>query len=242
MHFDIEKLFDVCPSQMHWIGRLTRMNYEPEMRFLSFLCDRSKVSVDIGAKVGMYAYRMMKHSLYVHAFEPLPLLAGILRKSLKGNICVHEMALSDRNGSVDIRVPRNKWSVVKPGRSTIEAENLLAGFPPENISTIPVKTVTLDEMEISNIGFIKIDVEGHEASVVGGGIDTIGINKPNMIVEVNEAYKEKAMAAVTELLYPHGYKCWVVLDGRLTALHEAGANRLEDKENFIFSTNLCIGG
>ena len=47
----------------------------------------------------------------------------------------------------------------------------------------------LDDIKIKNdIGFIKIDVEGHEKNVIQGGLDTIKKNKPVLLIEIEEKH------------------------------------------------------
>ena len=42
--------------------RLSRANYEREMELLDLLCERDRPGIDIGAKIGMYTYRIRAHS------------------------------------------------------------------------------------------------------------------------------------------------------------------------------------
>lgn len=43
---------------------------------------------------------------------------------------------------------------------------------------------TLDSFNLQDVGWIKIDVEGHEASVVAGAMSTISKFMPKMFIEV----------------------------------------------------------
>ena len=42
----------------------------------------------------------------------------------------------------------------------------------------------LDSYNITNVSIIKIDVEGHEISVLEGALKTINKNKPKIVIEV----------------------------------------------------------
>lgn len=53
---------------------------ERELRLLSHLCDRNRVSLDIGANVGTYTYFMRWYSRRVYAYEPNPELAARLHR------------------------------------------------------------------------------------------------------------------------------------------------------------------
>src|SRR5688500_13553298 len=94
------------PRLTHAMRRLCRANYEPEMTLLDTLCDRSRIGVDVGAKVGMYTYRIRKHAAAVLAFEPQPMLYSMLRVVFDGKGGVVEpYALSNRRGTTTMRVP-----------------------------------------------------------------------------------------------------------------------------------------
>ena len=51
-------------------------------------------------------------------------------------------------------------------------------------SKIQVEIITLDSLNLENVSFIKIDVEGHEPNVINGSLATIQRCKPVMIVEI----------------------------------------------------------
>lgn len=42
---------------------------------------------------------------------------------------------------------------------------------------------TLDSFSLQNVDLIKIDTEGYEFDIIRGGIDTIMLNRPLMVVE-----------------------------------------------------------
>lgn len=48
----------------------------------------------------------------------------------------------------------------------------------------PVEKITLDSLNLNNVSFIKIDVEGNEEEVIEGARKTILRNKPVMVVEI----------------------------------------------------------
>src|SRR5687768_18222096 len=59
------------------VRRLARANYERGMDLLDVLCDPARTSIDVGAKDGMYTYRLLDRSRDVVAFEPGPMHAHI---------------------------------------------------------------------------------------------------------------------------------------------------------------------
>src|ERR1041384_8553199 len=71
---DAPFLYRRMPRLVFLMRRLSRANYEREMELLDLLCDRNRPGIDVGAKIGMYTYRIRRHSSEVIAFEPIPML------------------------------------------------------------------------------------------------------------------------------------------------------------------------
>ncbi|MBK9757265.1 MAG: FkbM family methyltransferase [Nannocystis sp.] len=91
----------------------------------------------------------------------------MLNRVLRSPRCrVESCALSDRPGHTSMRVPFGSYGEVKFGRSTIEASNPLSHDNVAHIQQIQVELRTLDQYDLRGVGFIKIDVEGHEMAVL----------------------------------------------------------------------------
>lgn len=70
------------------------------------------------------------------------------------------------------------------GRSTIEHDNTLEDSDGSARFEIAVPARRLDDYEMDAVGFIKIDVEGHELAVLRGGSETIRRCLPSMLIEI----------------------------------------------------------
>ncbi len=226
------------PRLMFWWRRVRRVNYEPEMKLLDLLCARDRTSVDVGAKLGMYTYRLLRHSRDVVAFEPIPLLSRMLTTVFSGRaVRIEPRALSDAAGQVTMRIPYGSNGEVKLGRSTIEAANALAHDDVARIEEIEVEVTTLDACAVADVGFIKIDVEGHELAVLRGATRTISRDRPTLLIEANDRHHPGAVANVRELLTGLGYRGMVLVGRRLRTLDSMGDPELlheQALENFIF--------
>ena len=164
------------------------------MSLLHILCRPDMTSIDVGAKFGMYTYRLNKHSKKVVAFEPIKDLNTALSKIFKNdNIDVMPVALSDKSGEVSMRTPLYKSGNPCYGRSTIEKENSLEFNQIKGWNEFTIKTKRLDDLHINNIGFIKVDVEGHEQAVLEGAGKTIQKFRPRMLIEANNHHLPKAV-------------------------------------------------
>jgi FkbM family methyltransferase len=72
-------------------------------------------------------------------------------------------------------------------------------------ATIPVPLVTIDSLELEKPNLIKIDVEGSEYDVLRGAIKTITEHKPVLFYEAHET---EQFREIYELIKPLGYKLY----------------------------------
>jgi FkbM family methyltransferase len=174
--------------RLHWASREALFGLlEPELGLLPLLCQADALFVDVGANWGAYCHHARRWSKGVVAFEPQPRLAAVLRRALgKRSGCrVWEAAVSDVAGRVQLRIPVNDL-----GYSTVEPSNLLQGTADLRlgVNVVDVERVRLDDMGLGTVGCIKIDVEGHELSVIDGAKELIARDRPHLIVETEDRH------------------------------------------------------
>lgn len=171
------------PATRH---RLIAMQYrmsEAELRRLRDFVPADKAAIDVGGWWGPWTYWLSRHATAVHTFEPVPHVAQFLQSVSADNVTVHEVALSDAAGEAVLHVPSGGPG--SEGRSTLGTP----GFA--DATDVPVQLRTLDSVDVPHdIGFIKIDVEGHEAQVLKGALDTIDTHRPVLLVEA-EAHDDR---------------------------------------------------
>jgi hypothetical protein len=107
---------------------------------------------------------------------------------------------------------------------------------------VPVKR--LDDFSFDRVGFIKIDVEGHELSVLKGARELLQRDKPNLLIEIDlTGHSEEGFNEVFNFLYALGYESFVYQNKALIQIRgrelEFGASSI----NFIFrpSATLAAG-
>ena len=173
---------------------------EPEMALLSYLCDKNNESIDIGAAGGSYTFLLLKHSLKVHAFEPIKTAFFNLQKrfSYSKKLYLYNSAISEITGNFELKIP-----ISDLGKSTLEMDNSLNNL---EYKTEMTKTHKLDDFSFDNIDLIKIDVEGHEGSVLKGAIKTIEKNKPSIIIEMEERHKVNTIKTNSDFFLDRGYR------------------------------------
>lgn len=228
----LKKAFKMLLPNLYWKVQFTRLkkNFaEAEMHLLSFLCHKEKISLDIGAAGGVFIINMVDHSRKVIAFEPIPVNVDELRTIvgyLNKNVEIMPVALSDSNGESTLRMVDNDL-----GRSTIEEENILEDGIESNKSNISVTTKKLDSFNYPDVGFIKIDVEGHELSVLQGAEKTIEKYQPSLLIEIEERHKNNSIQNVADFLKKFGYQGLFILDNKLTDLEKFDVKEHQDPKN-----------
>jgi len=162
--------------------------------------DPSKVFLDIGAHVGTYAWSLAPKFEHTYAFECNPkvfcyLAANVALHNLTDKITPIPIGLGDKPDLLPLIVRSEDGG--GNGVKKLKEE--------ENTSKIQVEIRTLDSYNLSNIGFIKIDVEGFEKEVLLGAQETLRASGyPPILFESWGAWKEAegvpAIQIRTELL------------------------------------------
>lgn len=186
------------------------LNGEPELRLLRQVCPPGGIAVDIGANIGTYTYFLRRIAAEVYAYEPNRELAARLQR-LFPHVHVRNVALSDRQSKVELRIP------VCDGRAQHELGSIAQAFDAE-VRSYAVDAVTLDSEGISNVGFLKIDVEQHERSVLKGSMQTIAGSRPAIMTEVTPLLYEDRLDRVFAFLTDLDYRGWFCFQGRFLPL------------------------
>lgn len=191
----------------HVVGWKNYFLGEPEIRHLGGIVPPGRTSLDIGARHGAYAYFLSRLTPQVHCFEPDPEAADFCRRSNYSNVAVHEVALSDRQGVNELHVPVIDGREV-PGQSSISAVNRGTASRIHRVTTC-----RLDDLDFRDIGFIKIDVEGHEEKVIAGAQALIARERPVLLVEIEARHIAKSVAEVVSAICALGYECRFLRSG-----------------------------
>jgi FkbM family methyltransferase len=143
--------------------------------------------IDVGANHGAFsvaAAAVVGGRGAVVAFEPQPVLAELLNRSLASggwnNFTVYAHACSDADGEAEFYVPH-----VSSGSAGLHAE--FSGRVPHD--RIRVRLIRLDgvlePLVLPGSVLLKLDVEGHEPAVLRGAAAFIRERKPRILMEVN---------------------------------------------------------
>lgn len=140
-----------------------------------------------------------------------------------------------------MRVPERNGKT-ETALGTIEDLNAFSGSP---VKTFEVEVSTIDIIASDNVGFIKIDVEGHELSVLRGAKRIIVRDRPSMIIELEERHRPGTIDSTIKFLFGYGYDCHFLLDGKLRPIVDFSLSEHQSLEatgkpyinNFIFTAD-----
>lgn len=140
------------------------------------LLDKGEKAVEVGANIGQKCSAMAARvgpNGEVLAFEPHPEIFSELQrnsavwpKSKLGNLKLENVALGESRGMSVLTLP-DEFETNRGSASLKTEGDARGGFK--------VKVCKLDDFlsGVENIGLCKIDVEGHELSVLRGGIESL---------------------------------------------------------------------
>lgn len=224
-----ELLRRVLPPSLT-IRLIATTNYrsgEPELKLLKDLVNPAKNSIDIGANKGVYTYFLAQLSPQVFAYEPNPELAKFLTKASPVNVTVYPIALSNEAGTATLSIPI---------RDTFEYDqlgSLKQQEVAENMKTFAVPLKRLDDQGHTNIGFIKIDVEGHEEAVIHGAIELIQQQRPILMIEIEQKHHpDQDISDIFSKVLSLGYEGFFLLNGTLKSLHEFSKEKHQDTTQY----------
>lgn len=185
--------------------------HEPEMNLLKSLVFMGDRVADVGANVGAYTLELshlVGSSGNVYSFEPISenydILQTVVRKAGLSNVQSFHAALGSTAGHSEMVIPDS---------------GVFVGFylahlaePGDSGRRMTVDVRTLDDLwrtkAITDLDFIKCDVEGGELEVIRGGLELIQSQRPGWLLEVSR----ETSGELFGLLRALGYQAFVYAD------------------------------
>jgi FkbM family methyltransferase len=180
---------------------------EPELALLKELMPDGGTAIDVGANQGFFAYALAAVADRVVAFEPNPDYALFSRIMLRGKAEVHRLAISNKAGRATFHVPISKEGVVLHLAGSLD-ETHTRLF--ETVRHYEVEIRTLDEFGFTNVGFIKVDVEGTERDVLDGARTIILRDRPALVLELLSGTHADPGAVTKSICDDFGYDAYLV--------------------------------
>lgn len=174
-----------------------------KLRAAIALCRDFRTAVDVGAHCGMWSMQLQKSFDRVVAFEPVAAHRECFTLNLyaKENVTLYDCALGDHKGYVEMQTA-----------PTSSGDTQIKGEVDEGI---PLRM--LDEFDLTEVDFIKLDCEGYEFHALKGGAEMIRRCLPVIIVEQKPGRAQRfglpETGAVQWLEETFGYRCAKEMSG-----------------------------
>ena len=177
------------------INHMKRMN-QPEFEPQSMGAWLSSINpgcttIDVGSYTGLYAIAAAKAGADSYAFEPNPFARERALENIGINcadVTMFMSAVGDSPGQASFSM-----------RHPLTSAGQIGG---DGGKKIAVEVVSIDSLEFNNVSGIKIDVEGYEAKVIQGAINTIREHRPLIIAE---ALNEASISELFSIMEKEGY-------------------------------------
>lgn len=159
---------------------------EPLRRIAYQYVKQWRICIDAGANVGMWTRNLMQDFETVHCFEPNPMFIECWHKNIPSdkNAILHEVGLGEADSTANFSQPLDQKLQRTPGS---------------------IKIQTLDSYELTNIDFIKIDVDGYEDLLLKGAKNTLANNSPVINIEMKTAKRPNVVRTSRKILADLGY-------------------------------------
>lgn len=205
-----------------------------EIEYLNFVISKiegNAIVFDVGANKGHYAKLIL--DLFgdklerVYAFEPVPRFYDIINNKFAANqyVNVFPYACSDKNGKdnfYEIVEPRNEDA---EGLSSLKFRDVYNNF---SYNEIIINCIKIDDFvkdnEISKVGFMKIDTEGHELNVLNGATESLKKGIFDFIqIEYGDCIREAGqdLIDIINILNNTDYKIYDFSEGKYIEINES---------------------
>jgi FkbM family methyltransferase len=180
-----------CLYQAENLIKTGRTHIEDELNVIFSIINllpENAVILDGGTNIGFFtipvAQKVKHNGTKIIGFEPQKMLyyaiSGSIALNDLNNCYVYNLGLSDTPSqaqlpAVDYSIPLDYGSISITDQEARTTKNYLD----ESV----VHTITIDELNLPRLDFVKLDIEGHEVQAIKGGIETIKKYRPFVWVE-----------------------------------------------------------
>lgn len=185
-------LGDLIGEKIICDGFFSRSELETLDRLVLSQVDAGSICLDIGANIGNHARFFESRFTHVFAFEPHPRTSLLLRANAMGHaITALDYGLSDRSAKLSAVTECSNMGASRVAGATGAGDTV---FEVNRLDDV------IAGLSQAPIGFVKIDVEGHEAEVIRGGGKTLQTGFPPVALEVlSDTIRNGSSEAIDEL-------------------------------------------
>ena len=162
-------------------GQYQRTNWE----FAQTLVDDWTRAIDVGTNNACNAIHYAKRFSQVECFEPTPLAQQLWTNTVRdnnvANVTLYPVGVGEKSYTTEIIT---HWKNGGHNHLTHYDKNPRANRDRSHREKVSVQVETLDSYNFTDVGFIKVDVEGYEKFVLEGAQALIAQSRPTIQLEI----------------------------------------------------------
>jgi len=165
--------------------------------------------IDVGSNVGIFtnSFAKIANNCNIHSFEAVTKTRKLLKETVKinnlKNVTMYDFGLGDKDELININIDESNLG----NSSIIHNFNSMDKNDSSNEKEL-IQIKKLDDLNIKNISFIKIDIQEYEYQFLIGAKNTLINNNVVIIIEIptRNKYEINIHNKCVELLKSYGYK------------------------------------
>ena len=169
------------PTYLEDAGNGQEVQRESALKYVK----QQRVCLDIGSNIGQWTRPLAKRFESVVCFEPNPNFRECFKKNIQEkNVLLWPYGLSDK-----------QHKAKQDFNSTVLQQE-----------DGDIDCRTLDSFGLTNVDFVKIDVDGFEVPLLNGATETLTKNNPVINIEMKRDKRSGIVAKCESILQDLGYK------------------------------------
>ena len=152
-----------------------------------------RTAIDVGANVGEWTRPLTKKFDHVICFEPNPNFRECFNRNItESNVTLYPYGLSTHAHTAE------------QGTNHTHLNYVIGDTTPRDGD---IECRSLDSFDLTDVDYIKIDVDGFEIPVLRGAQETLRENNPVINIEMKERKRPKIVEESRRILRNMGYNC-----------------------------------
>jgi FkbM family methyltransferase len=167
--------------------------------YVRHFIDPNKNIIDLGANIGTHSIIYSNYTNgTVYSFEPQKTIFDILNKNVELNNCKNIITYNFGASNINKKFYMNVNYEKKDNQGAFKIDDSL-----DITNGLEIECRIIDELNIKNVGYIKIDIENHEYEALLGLKNLLKKEKPYIMVEIHNSCPTKNLTF--QLLIQLGY-------------------------------------
>ena len=168
--------------------------------FVRHFINPTRNIIDLGANIGTHSIIYSNYTTgNVYSFEPQKTVFDILKKNIELNNCENIVSFNFGASNVNKEFYMNACYENPDNHGAFKIDSSL-----DETTGLKIQCKIIDELNIQNVCYVKIDIEGHEYEALLGMKQLLLRDHPTIMIEIHESSPTKNQTII--FLMELGYK------------------------------------